>query len=529
MEDALSLDSLPTSHPLEIQVKETWEVHQIFDEISYFKGASLVRMMSDYLGPQVFLEGISSYLRDKSYSNATSAALFDDLSKVSGTDVASFMEPWIREAGFPVVEVSEDNEIITVNQHPFIGHNQSKTGEDVTRWCIPIALRDIVGEAEKELLTTNQLVKAKSPCGEKCMVSVNHKQSLYCYIKYAPDFANKFDGTVSEISTEDKVTLLRDLRALTTAGDYLVGDLLTCLVRLKDHDDLFVVNEKLKCVDGLESIFSAHPLIAKGLETYKRGLLSGRKMEVNWVNKYNDDYLTIEKNRLQLQLLLALNHKETISEVEKRFASWMLGARDAVPQSLQSVILGRGVALGGEAAYKAVKKEYIASRSIDGKEICLAAMGRAKEPALVADLLDFAISEHMPLQNVHLIALALGGNDDSKHVFWNFVKTNWAHVYKRLSRNPIVLNWWIEMGLRNFSDLETEKDISSFFKGKDVRVFQRSLLVAIESIRRSAEFKSRSEQEVMEWLLKHDFATDERSRYARQFNCSIGGASNAKE
>jgi aminopeptidase N len=510
MEEAFSLDSLPTSHPLEIPVKDTWEIDQIFDGISYFKGASLVRMMSDYLGPQVFLEGISSYLKDKSYSNSTSAALFDDLSKISGVDVASFMEPWIRKAGFPVVEVSEEDERIMVKQYPFIGYNQSKTGEDVTRWCIPLALQDIIGGTEKELLTTNQLVKAKSPNREGGLLHLTQNQSLYCYIKYAPDIGNNFYSTASKISAEDKVALIRDLRALTTAGAYLVGDLLTFLLRLKDHDDFFVINEKLKCIDGLGSIFSDHSLISQGLETYKRELFSESKLGVNWATKHNDDYLTIEKNRLQLEALLALNHEETISEVENRFASWMSGARDTVPQSLQSVILGRGVARGGEAAYKAVKEEYVASGSVDGKEICLAALGRAKESALVADLLDFACTEEMPLQNAHLIALALGGNENSKHILWNYVKTNWGHVYERLSRNPIVLNWWIEMGLSNFSDLETEQEISSFFKGKDIRIFQRTLVVVTESIKRTAEFKLRSEQEITEWLVKHDFATVER-------------------
>lgn len=46
---ALSLDALTTSHPVEVEVNHPDEISEIFDAISYAKGASLIRMVAHYM------------------------------------------------------------------------------------------------------------------------------------------------------------------------------------------------------------------------------------------------------------------------------------------------------------------------------------------------------------------------------------------------------------------------------------------------------------------------------------------------
>lgn len=62
LQGALGLDSLRSSHPIEVPVKRADEVNQIFDAISYMKGSSVIRMVSKYLGEDVFMQGIRDYL-----------------------------------------------------------------------------------------------------------------------------------------------------------------------------------------------------------------------------------------------------------------------------------------------------------------------------------------------------------------------------------------------------------------------------------------------------------------------------------
>ena len=70
MQTAFNLDSLRTSHPIEVPVKNALEVDQIFDAISYLKGSSVIRMLAAHLGADTFLKGVSDYLKKHAYGNA---------------------------------------------------------------------------------------------------------------------------------------------------------------------------------------------------------------------------------------------------------------------------------------------------------------------------------------------------------------------------------------------------------------------------------------------------------------------------
>ncbi|CAB0004394.1 unnamed protein product, partial [Nesidiocoris tenuis] len=50
---ALELDCLKNSHPIEVPVGHPSEIEEIFDDISYNKGASVIRMLHRYIGDDV--------------------------------------------------------------------------------------------------------------------------------------------------------------------------------------------------------------------------------------------------------------------------------------------------------------------------------------------------------------------------------------------------------------------------------------------------------------------------------------------
>ena len=68
-----------------------------------------------------------------------------------------------------------------------------------------------------------------------------------------------------------------------------------------------------------------------------------------------------------------------------------------VHPNLRSAIFRIVVSQGGAAEYEAVKKEYFSTKSVDGKDICLLAMGKTKSPDLVSDYLQFIFSDAVAL------------------------------------------------------------------------------------------------------------------------------------
>ena len=102
---ALGLDAFKNSHPIEQPLKDSGQINQLFDKITYCKGASVMYMLHEYIGAETFKVAIQDYMSSYAYSNATTENLWYFLSSGSGEDVERMMTPWIREVGFPFVNV----------------------------------------------------------------------------------------------------------------------------------------------------------------------------------------------------------------------------------------------------------------------------------------------------------------------------------------------------------------------------------------------------------------------------------------
>ncbi|MCL4131802.1 UNVERIFIED_CONTAM: hypothetical protein GTU68_054331 [Idotea baltica] len=57
-------DSLESSHPINVEVDDPAEIWELFDTISYSKGASIIRMMNYYLTEATFRQGLTNYLNE---------------------------------------------------------------------------------------------------------------------------------------------------------------------------------------------------------------------------------------------------------------------------------------------------------------------------------------------------------------------------------------------------------------------------------------------------------------------------------
>ena len=195
-----------------------------------------------------------------------------------------------------------------------------------------------------------------------------------------------------------------------------------------------------------------------------------------------------------------------IAEGKKRFAAWKAGDEKAIHQNLRSVIFNMNVAQGSESEYQAIKKEYGQTTTVDGKQICLEALGRTKVAELATDLLDFVTSETVPTQDAHSGPHGIANNNVTRDVLWEYTKNKWQRIHERLSVSTICMDRWIKLGLSNFSDHKVEQEIADFFKEKDTRAYDRSLVVVSDTIKGNANYKARDEKVLLEWLQAHGYA-----------------------
>ncbi|WP_323846562.1 aminopeptidase N [Microbulbifer magnicolonia] len=99
-------DQLPTTHAIQLPVKNTDEAFANFDGITYGKGGSILKQLPYYLGREEFRKGVSNYLKDLSYQNSTLDDFMGHLGKAAGKDLDQWQQQWLYQAGLNTIEAS---------------------------------------------------------------------------------------------------------------------------------------------------------------------------------------------------------------------------------------------------------------------------------------------------------------------------------------------------------------------------------------------------------------------------------------
>ena len=504
VQTALQLDSLRASHPIEVPVRDALEIDQIFDSISYLKGSSVIRMLSNHIGQEVFLKGVSDYLKKHAYANAKTNDLWAAISSASGQDVQAFMDPWIRKIGFPVVTVAEEPGQISIRQSRFLTSGDVKPEENETTWWIPLGLK--TGTLTK--LNHSALTVKEDTVREidDDFYKLNADQAGVYRTNYPPQRLVKLGASADRLSTEDKIGLLGDASALAVSGEGTTAALLQLLEGFHQEHNQLVWVQIASSLSRVRSVFYKNKAVAEGVKKFALKLVSPAAESIGWEYPAGEDYLKGQLRKLLLGLAAGAGHEKIISEGQARFKKWQSGDDKAIHQNLRGVIYNLAVANGGQEEFSAVKKEYGQTTSVDGKEICIQAMGRAKDAEFANDLLNFVTSEVVPVQDSHAGVSAIAANSYTKDIAWDYTQANWERIVKRLGVSNIVLDRWVKMGLVQFSDVKTADEISAFFQDKDTAAFSRSLVIASDTIRSNASYRERDEEKLLEWLKANGYA-----------------------
>lgn len=106
---------------------------------------------------------------------------------------------------------------------------------------------------------------------------------------------------------------------------------------------------------------------------------------------------------------------------------------------------------------------------------------------------------------MHALGGGLGGNRIARPLQWEFVKQNYDAVVAKLG-NPIVVDRFINVSLRRFTDEAAIADIEEFFKDKDTKSFDRTLGTVKDKIRGNAAYKQRDGEALKKWLGENGYA-----------------------
>src|SRR6267142_779923 len=213
-EAAMEGDARSTTHPIQQLIATEAEANSAFDDITYKKGQSFLRMLESFLGEDVFRDGIRQYIAAHKYSNTTTADLWNALSESSGKPVGEIAAGWTEQPGFPVVKVKREQAgNVSLTQERFTVYF---TNAPPLEWKIPLTYA-VVGETPATLLMTRKLDSIHNiPADRALKLNVNGAGNYR--VEYDEVSWNLLLGALKNLGVEDRVNLLCDTWALMQAN-----------------------------------------------------------------------------------------------------------------------------------------------------------------------------------------------------------------------------------------------------------------------------------------------------------------------
>lgn len=417
--------------------------------------------------------------------------------------LTQYVIQWIRKIGFPVVTVAEEPGQIGVRQSRFLTTGDVKPEEDQTLWWIPLGLKTGARQhsnAAGALTTKEETIRDI----DDDFYKINADNTGFYRTNYPPERLARLGNAREKLTVEDKVGLVGDAAAIAVSGDGTTAGLLAFVEGFKDETNYLVWSQVTSSLSNLRSIFATNEEVSASLQKFTLQLVAPQTEKVGWDFPADEEFLTAQLRSLLIATAGLAGHQSTITQAQERFQKYFGGEEKAVHPNLRSAVFRIAITHGGKSEYEAVKDFFKTTTSIDGKEIALQSMGRVQSSDLAQDFLDFLFRD-VPVQDMHSGASSLALNPKTRYILWDYIKSNWTDVRSKLGGNMVVLDRFLKLGLSKFADLETERNIASFFKDKDNSGYDRTLGVLSDTITANARYRERDEGIVAEWLAAHGY------------------------
>ncbi|MBI4162175.1 MAG: M1 family metallopeptidase [Candidatus Aenigmarchaeota archaeon] len=475
---ALYLDALKSSHPIEVNVEKPHELNEIFDSISYNKGASIIRMLETHLGEEIFRQGIAKYISDNKYSNAETKDLWDGLSFSSKFDVKSLMSKWVKSKGFPILNVRKDGSRLMISQKSF----SYLPGIQKSKWKIPVKIySDVISTSVIFDTLSKKIDLEKEP---KFFVA-NHGKTGFYRVVYDEENVEALKNAAAQkkIPAFDKWGLLNDMFALSRACKIKFSKYLDLIEGFLDDKD-FIVRK-----DMSDHLYKAFVLLEGPLKERARSVAS--KLYDSILADVGYDPVKGEKETdalLRASVLAAyarIGNMTVVNEARKRFSS----GRDIHPDIKGPIYLA--LAWNGDRkTYRTLFDLYKNTEIPEEKRRLLAALANFSDKPLLKEATSLTFSEHVKPHDLPVFVARLFDNPNALELAWEWTKNNWDRLEKRYGRggNVKLLEKLVD-NLGTFSQENYKREIIAFFKKRKHDHIRKSLEQAIESIEINIRFK----------------------------------------
>jgi puromycin-sensitive aminopeptidase len=492
---ALSSDSLRSTRAIHFEVRDPLQANEMFDEITYSKGASVLRMLEKFVGETTFQKGVHNYLASHSFGNATTEELWQAVGAASGKPVPQIMHGWVYQPGYPLIstEYNVDAKKLTLEQGRFY-LDPPKDSQKKNLWQVPIGIRELG-------VTTPSVKLLEKPednfeLGRAASLIANAGGDGFYRVKYSPETLKSLQPYIQEkMSVPERLGLLSDQFALTIAGKVPITDYLQLTSSYKNEQDASVMSAMIGEFGMIKKVMD--PSLQPTFAAFVRDRLLPSKKRLGWqAAKDDSDLVRMLRSDVLEMLGTTGQDSDTIKEARVEFDKY-LKAQDSLDPNLVHAVIKIVAYNGDKKEYDEIKHLWQTAKTPESEHRALMALAAFRKPELIKQTLAMTLTKDVRTQDApHLVSIELS-NDAGKQIAWQFTKDNWDKLKARFPMNALP---HMVSAAGSISTAEHEADLRAFFKTHPVPAGKRTVAKLLERVSINVNFRKNSEAALKDWL-----------------------------
>ena len=490
---ANGIDALSSTRPVEFEVRSPDEANEMFDALTYGKGSSVLRMIEQFLGEDVFRAGVGAYLRAHAFSNTTTGDLWAALDAASGLEVGEIMDTWILQGGFPQVSVAVVDGRLELAQTRFLLAPRA----DLTRWKVPVQLR---GEADGRPFHRSLILETPTTTvdldGEVDWIVANAGGHGFYRVAYTPELRRRLVDHLPALDDLERYCLVNDTWGFVESGQSAAVEVVELAAAFRHEQEQAVWQAVLGALDALDH----HVVSEEARPTFSAiaaDLIAPAYERLGWEPAPGEGDLT---RRLRGTILGAGGRLARLPHIVDRArlvsAAW-LDRRESPDPEVTQASLFITAALGDMADYESFRSAHRAASTPQDELRLLQALTAFDLPEAVDATTRGVLDGTVRSQDAAwVLARLLAGRRSGVHA-WNLIAERWDDVSATLP--PATLRRFVE-GIPALSDPVTASAVRAFFAAREMPGVTKTLEQHLEILAVNVALRQRETERFNAWL-----------------------------
>uniref|UniRef100_A0A8C8HIX1 Aminopeptidase n=1 Tax=Oncorhynchus tshawytscha TaxID=74940 RepID=A0A8C8HIX1_ONCTS len=465
-----AVDALASSHPLssrEEDIQKPEQISELFDAISYSKGASVLRMLSDFLSEEVFSTGLSVctvyyHIINIILSNTVLQAVNSTgTSLPTGQTVHSIMNRWVLQMGFPVVTINTTTGLI--NQQHFLLDPSTAGSPDM-------------------IVTGNNWILA------------NLNVSGYYRVNYDNTNWERLLGVLS--SHHESIPVINRAQLVDDAFNLARAKYINTTLALRTTKYLRSEREYMPWESALDNLDFFYLMFDRSeiygiMQTYLKyqieplfkhfGNITGNWTEVptGHMDQYN------QANAIRVACSTGMEECQTLTK--GWYSQWMKdSANNPIHPNLRTTVYCSAIAAGGAAEWEFGWDQFKAATIAIEADKLRSALACTKQPWLLNKYLEYTLDANkIRKQDATSTIVYIASNVVGQSLAWDFMRDRWNYIFTQYGGGSFSFSNLINGVTKRFSTEFELKQLKQFQADNSEVGFGSGTLAVSQSIERT--------------------------------------------